>query len=75
MKRAVKKSGINPYATVHTLRHSFAAHLLERGTDLRYIQHLLGYGFIKTTEVYLHVRTNAEQKIKSPLDELDLEDI
>lgn len=75
MRRAVKKSGINPYATVHTLRHSFATHLLERGTDLRYIQHLLGHGSIKTTEVYLHVRTNAEQKIKSPLDELDLEDI
>ncbi|MEL6629264.1 MAG: site-specific integrase [Bacteroidota bacterium] len=75
MRRGVKRSGVNPYATVHTLRHSFATHLLERGTDLRYIQHLLGHGSIKTTEIYLHVRKDAEQKIKSPLDELDLEDI
>ncbi|MEM1003275.1 MAG: tyrosine-type recombinase/integrase [Bacteroidota bacterium] len=73
MKKAVKKSGINSYVTVHTL--SFITHLLERGTDLRYIQHLLGHRSIKTTDVCLHVRTNAEQKIKSPWDELGLEGI
>ena len=72
MKRAVKNSGVNPYATVHTLRHSFATHLLERGMDLRYIQHLLGHGSIKTTEIYTHVRKHAENKLKSPLDSLDI---
>ena len=71
MNRAVKRSEINPYATVDTLR--FATHLLERATDLRYIQHLLGYGFIKTTEIYLPIQKDATQKIESPLDELNLE--
>jgi integrase/recombinase XerD len=49
--RAKAKSGINPYATVHTLRHSFTTHLLEAGVDLRYIQDLLGHESSKTTEV------------------------
>ncbi|MBS1939891.1 MAG: tyrosine-type recombinase/integrase [Bacteroidetes bacterium] len=70
--RAKEKAGIVKPATVHTLRHSFATHLLEKGTDLRYIQALLGHSSSKTTEIYTHVSTKALGKIRSPLDDLDL---
>lgn len=70
--RAKLKSKINPYATVHTLRHSFATHLLEKGVDLRYIQELLGHESTKTTEIYTHITHKGMDKIKSPLDELDI---
>jgi integrase/recombinase XerD len=72
LRQAVTRSGVNPYATVHTLRHSFATHLLENGTDLRYIQQLLGHASSKTTEIYTHITRKGEEKLKSPLDDLEL---
>ncbi|WP_116127537.1 tyrosine-type recombinase/integrase [Lewinella sp. IMCC34183] len=69
-KRAIKASGVNPYATVHTLRHSYATHLLERGVSLRHIQELLGHSSSRTTEIYTHVSSAEKQRIISPLDDL-----
>jgi integrase/recombinase XerD len=69
---AVQKAGITKDVSVHTLRHSFATHLLENGTDLRYIQNLLGHANSKTTEVYTHITTKGFEQIKSPLDKLDI---
>ena len=70
--RAKLRSMINPNATVHTLRHSFATHLLEKGVDLRYIQELLGHESSKTTEIYTHITKKGWEKIKSPLDSLNI---
>jgi site-specific recombinase XerD len=71
-RRAKLAAGIKKNATVHTLRHSFATHLLERGTDLRYIQELLGHQSVRTTEIYTHVTEKGFKKIVSPFDNLDL---
>lgn len=65
---ALKKSGVLKKASCHSLRHSFATHLLENGVDIRVIQKLLGHQNIKTTEIYTHVADNLLKKIKSPLD-------
>jgi len=70
LKQALKKTGITKGVTLHWLRHSYATHLLESGTDLRYIQELLGHSSSKTTEIYTHVSTKSIQQIKSPFDDL-----
>ncbi|MDD4922486.1 MAG: tyrosine-type recombinase/integrase [Bacteroidales bacterium] len=72
LKTSVTKTDIMKRVTVHTLRHSFATHLLENGTDLRYIQTLLGHESSKTTEIYTHVTTKGFEQIKSPLDRLNI---
>lgn len=68
VKKSAEKAGIRNTVTPHVLRHSFATHLLESGTDLRQIQVLLGHGSSKTTEIYTHVATNTFKNIKNPLD-------
>lgn len=70
LKVALQKTGIQKPVTLHWLRHSYATHLLESGTDLRYIQELLGHSSSKTTEIYTHVSTKSLQQIRSPFDDL-----
>ena len=71
-KQALKETNKNPTFTLHCLRHSYATHLLESGTDLRYIQELLGHKSSKTTEIYTYVSINSLKNIKSPLDDFDI---
>jgi site-specific recombinase XerD len=70
-KQALNRAGIKKKATVHTLRHSFATHLLESGADLYYIQRLLGHTSASTTSVYLHITGKDLGRIKSPIDLLE----
>ena len=65
-----KSAGTAQKVTPHTLRHSFATHLLEHGTDVRYVQELLGHSSLKTTQIYTQISDASLRKITSPLDRI-----
>jgi len=72
LKRAVSQAGIKIHTTLHTLRHSYATHLMESGVGLRYIQEILGHNSPKTTMIYTHVSGGRLSEVRSPLDDLGI---
>ena len=71
-QKAKNKSGVNPYVTIHGLRHSYATHLVEQGIPLKAVKDLLGHNSIKTTEIYLHLSNEFMKNIQSPIELLNL---
>ncbi|MBI9037391.1 MAG: tyrosine-type recombinase/integrase [Bacteroidales bacterium] len=72
LSKSIKKAGVIKKRASHTLRHTFATHLLEAEVDIKYIQKLLGHNSPKTIEIFIHVVNKQLQKIKSPLDNLNI---
>ena len=72
VKKSAQKAGINKSVSFHTLRHSFATHLLEKGVNIRLIQQFMGHNSLRTTSIYLHLTNVNLACVISPLDEMNI---